>query len=433
MRKSADKSRLSLVLILFFFLLLHQVGVSFRDQLSPLVLSTFNVSDSWLLQSVTLSTIITLIFYIIWGVLFDRLSRKNLLSIAGFIWGSTSILIGIAPTYPIYAFSNLLAGIDNASYSGIYALLSDYFKPRNRGKIIGLFLMAKPLSYVVGIFLSGVADNVQNWRPFMLMKGGVGFVLAVLIYFFVREPKRGASEPAMAATKMTGVYQFDFELANRMLQKPGVVLIYAISFFGMIPWSALTTYLMPFLREIQGLSEPLFYQGILPAIIATSLGYPTSGLLGDVLFSRWKRGRLIIGSAGLILPSLFLFLAFDYLARETFLFLVMVMMVGFFMSFTWPNIAASLLDITLPEVRGTAIGIVLFFQSIGNLVGARIVTQIEVQAGSANAILWVSIGGWMVSLVLLIALFFFIPKDIEKLRRHMAYRSHLEARVAETQ
>jgi hypothetical protein len=48
--------------------------------------------------------------------------------------------------------------------------------------------------------------------------------------------------------------------------------------------------------------------------------------------------------------------------------------------------------------------------------------------GLGSAILWVSTGSWGVSLLFLIGLLFLLPEEIERLRKHLAYRSQLEAR-----
>jgi MFS family permease len=99
------------------------------------------------------------------------------------------------------------------------------------------------------------------------------------------------------------------------------------------------------------------------------------------------------------------------------------------MAFPWGNMFAAVMDITLPELRGSAFALALLFQTVSSLASPFILTYIQGLIGLGNAILLICIGAWGISLVIMILLYFSIPRDVEQLRRHMAYRSHLEARL----
>ena len=74
----------------------------------------------------------------LWGYLYDRYGRAKLLALASFIWGATTWLNAIAPTYKAFLVTRATTGIDDSSYPGLYSLISDYFGPKVRGKIYGL-------------------------------------------------------------------------------------------------------------------------------------------------------------------------------------------------------------------------------------------------------------------------------------------------------
>jgi MFS family permease len=93
-----------------------------------------------------------------------------------------------------------------------------------------------------------------------------------------------------------------------------------------------------------------------------------------------------------------------------------------------PNVIAMVFDTTLPELRSTAMTFMMFCQLIGSMIGPLAVGALIPRIGSGSAILWVCVVAWGISL-LLIGLLFLMPKDIENLRKHMAYRSQLEARL----
>jgi len=111
------------------------------------------------------------------------------------------------------------------------------------------------------------------------------------------------------------------------------------------------------------------------------------------------------------------------------MFTYLMALMGLFMSFSSPNIIGSILDITLPEFRGSAISISLLSQTLGAIIGPGIVLLLLNRFDVGSAIIWVSLGAWLMGLLVLGALVKPIPAEIEHLRKHMAYRSHLEARL----
>jgi len=47
---------------------------------------------------------------------------------------------------------------------------------------------------------------------------------------------------------------------------------------------------------------------MVPAVLALAAGYPLGGWLGDKLFKKTKSGRVIVGTIGVILGAIFLYL-----------------------------------------------------------------------------------------------------------------------------
>ena len=429
MLESKKRNRWVFILVIFFFLFFHQFDVVILGPLTTEIMATYNMGDASVNPIVTVGLIFGIVFYLVWGYFFDRHSRKKLLSIAGFLWGVTSWLMGIAPTYATYLISNAAGGVDNASYSGIYALVGDYFRTKNRGKILGLLHLTQPLAYFFGTILVLLVGEFVNWRLVLLVTGSFGFIMALIIFIFIREPKRGASEPALADIEMTGIYLFDWEIARDVLKKPSMLLIYAFGFFGVMPWFVFVDWMPTYLAEVNAVSITWVNVNLLPPLIALTLGYPIGGFFGDIFFRLRKNGRIFIGLLGAFFPAAFLYFAVQAPNIQDQRFSMLIVGMAFFMAFTWPNIIASILDITLPEFRSTAIAIVLLTQAIGALVGPWIVALYQDQLGLGNAILFVCLGAWGISLILQIGLLVFVPKELELLRRHMAYRSHLEARL----
>jgi MFS family permease len=71
-----------------------------------------------------------LLFYPVWGYLYDRFARARLLALASLLWGATTWLNAIAPAYRAFLVTRASTGIDDSSYPGIYSLIADYFSAR---------------------------------------------------------------------------------------------------------------------------------------------------------------------------------------------------------------------------------------------------------------------------------------------------------------
>ena len=131
-------------------------------------------------------------------------------------------------------------GIDDSSYPGIYSLISDYFGPQVRGRVYGLLQLSQPLGYMFGLILATFLSAVSGWRSVFFITGSLGLLLAVIIFFTVREAPRGQSEPELASMEEIGVYRFDFKVARDLLRNRSLILLIIQGFFGQFPWAVIT-------------------------------------------------------------------------------------------------------------------------------------------------------------------------------------------------
>jgi len=429
MRKRKIQSRWLMVVILFLFLLFHQLMWFLVQPITDLFSATASVSDRWFDIDLPLDLMIGIVFFLVWGYFYDRHSRKRLMSLAGFFWGVSAWLMSFSPTLPTFNMSKAFSGIGRASQPGIFAFIGDIFKPTNRGKILSFLLISQPLAFMLAMVWDGILVTEIHWRSILILMGAIGFLMSLAIHFSIKETKRGASEPALMDIHMTGTYQFDWDIAKSALRKRSLILVYLFMLIGITPWIVLPNALLIFLRDIQTLQTADVYLSFLPTIFGITLGYPVGGILGDILFKYSKKGRLYPSLVGLLMACLCLYFALKVPSIQIQGFLLCILLMGFFMAFPWANMFAAVMDITLPELRGSAFAFALLFQAVSSLVSPIILTYVQGLVGLSNAVLWICIGAWVISIIIIILLFFFIPQDVEQLRRHMAYRSYLEARL----
>ena len=137
------------VVILFLFMLLHQSDRLLIGSMTTAIMDDFGINRAQMGAVSTAALIVAALFYPLWGFLYDRYGRAKLLALASFLWGASTWLSAIAPTYPTFVATRASTGIDDSSYPGVYSLISDYFSPRQRGKIIGLLELTAPVGFLV--------------------------------------------------------------------------------------------------------------------------------------------------------------------------------------------------------------------------------------------------------------------------------------------
>ncbi len=256
-----------------------------------------------------------------WGYLYDRFARPKLLAVAPFIWGATTWLNALAPTYPIFLATRSSTGIDDASYPGVFSLLSDYFEPRPRGKVYGHMQMSGPLGYMVGTVLATMLGGTLGWRNVFLIAGAAGFGVAVGILLTVRDRPRGSAEPEPQVIEELGGDRIDGHAVRGLFRSRTYLLLVAQGFFGVFPWNVLAFWVFRYLETERGYTGTQAMATMLVAIVALSAGYFVGGALGDRLFGRSTRGRIAVAGVGVLAGAVFLVLTMSVAADNLALFI----------------------------------------------------------------------------------------------------------------
>ena len=143
-------------------MLLHQSDRLLIGPLTQKVIDTFKISYTQMGMVDTLALVVGALCYPVWGWLLDRFARPRLLALASLIWGATTWLNAIAPTYPAFLFTRASTGIAASSYPGIYSLLSDYYPPKKRGKTMADQIA--DLWLIIALIIADSSDPPGDWR-----------------------------------------------------------------------------------------------------------------------------------------------------------------------------------------------------------------------------------------------------------------------------
>lgn len=425
-KSSSTKYRWIVVSVFFLFMLLHQSDKLLIGPLTTPIMRTFGIDEAQMGAVFTGALIISSILYPLWGYLYDRFARAKLLALASFVWGATTWLSAIAPTYPAFLVTRASTGIDDSSYPGLYSLISDYFGPNVRGKIYGLLQIAQPLGYMIGLIVATMLVGPLGWRGIFYITGTLGIVLAVIIFFAVREMPRGKGEPELAGLDQIGIYRFDSKTALGLFKKKSLLMLFAQGFVGVFPWNVITYWFFRYLETERRYTPDAVLATMAPAILVLASGYFIGGAAGDYLFQRTPRGRVLVAMVGVLTGAVMLVLMMQVPIENQPLFFWMLLLTAIFIPFASANVVATVYDITLPEVRSTALAVQYFVEGSGAALAPLLAGLIAVRSSLHDAILLICVATWALGAAFLALTAWLVPRDIQVLRDQMRERADHE-------
>jgi MFS family permease len=410
------------MVIFFIFMLLHQSDKLLIGPLMKPIMDTFHINyTQWGLIN-TGALIVGSLLYPIWGWLNDKYNRAKLLALASFIWGATTWLSAVAPSYGFFLATRSSTGIDDSSYPGLYSLVADYFGPKMRGKIYGILQISMPIGYLIGMILALLLGGVIGWRAVFYLTGSLGVLMAVVILFGVQDIPRGSAEEELEHVDKEK-YKFSWQTARDLFKKKSMLMVYAQGFFGVFPWNVITYSFFGYLEIERHYAEETMLFTMAPAVLVLAAGYPLGGFLGDWLFKKTPRGRMIISATGVILGAILLYITIKIPLDQPVLFGIMLMVTALFIPFASPNVLSTVYDVTLPEVRSTANAIESFIENTGAAAAPLIAGLIADATSLESSILLICLTAWALCFIFFLGAIFFVPKDIHDLHVQLSERA----------
>src|SRR6201996_2784206 len=191
--------------VLIVMCLVYTVSIADRyvvsTVLEPIRLE-LQLSDSGVafLTGVSLS-----IFYVLFGIplslLADRTNRVNIIAICLAAWSAMTVLCGRAHTFWHFLWSRIGVAVGEAGGTpSATSIIADYFPPLRRPMALTIFSLGAPIGAWVAATIAGWIADHYGWRMVFYALGMPGLVFGALVYFTVREPKRGCLDAAETVT-----------------------------------------------------------------------------------------------------------------------------------------------------------------------------------------------------------------------------------------
>lgn len=125
----------------------------------------------------------------------DRTIRRNLIIGAMSLWSIFTIVAGFAKSFPQLLVARMGVGVTEAACApALASMLSDYFTAEKRARAMSMLTLGGVAGTGAGMLLGGYVGEAYGWRAALIVAGIPGLVLTVIIWFTIREPRRGGSE-----------------------------------------------------------------------------------------------------------------------------------------------------------------------------------------------------------------------------------------------
>ncbi len=427
MSQKNPRYRWFVVTIFFFFMLLHQTDKLMIGSLQVPISDAFGIGPKEWGFINTGALIVATILYPVWGYLYDHYARAKLLALASLIWGATTWLSSVVRTFPAFITTRASTGVDDSSYPGLFTLIADYFEPTLRGKVYGVLQLTQPIGYLLGMIMAlMIAPLIGGWRSVFYITGSLGLVLAVLIYFGVKEMPRGKAEPEFEGKEAKEIEHFHFSWAEvkEIFKKKTMWFIFAQGFAGQFPWNVISYFFFGYLMTERGYDNNSVLFTMAPVILVLASGYFIGGSIGDALFKRTNKGRILVSSLGVIMGAIFLYFAVTTPTENRTQFFILMCLTAVFMPLSSANVIATVYDVTVPEVRSTAQAVEYFIENTGAAFAPAVTGVLAASSlGLPNTIILLCVSAWLICFVLYLGALFTIDKDTLDLRAQLAERA----------
>lgn len=299
------------------------------------------------------------------GMWADRSIRKNVVALCVGIWSVATALAGFTRDFLQLFLMRSVLGIGEAGYApASLSMIGDYFPKAQRGRVLAIWSIGNIIGTALGQIVGGRVAVTLGWRWAFYLVGIPGLITAFLIWR-AAEPQRGAfdqEEETAESTSATHGHASigkDFgEALIKIIRIPTYWILigaFIASFFTVgaaLFW--INTYIVRDFHIGEDVAGAI--TGVTLAI-GSLVGTLLGGWIADRLQRRMPQGRLLVSTISFLLgaPLTFLALSIHDLIPFAGVFTLAIMC----LSLCLGPLNAVIQDIIEPQIRATAIGIVL--------------------------------------------------------------------------
>jgi len=411
-----EKSRNSAVLSLLLFTITTAIVYTFSNMISPNLIAISEYfgfrGEATELGVLTFTfTILSGVSMVIFGYLADKITRKWIVFFGIMVYSIFALLTILVPSgisgYYLFFFLTCMTGLGfGAVIPSIFSLIGDLVPKDDRSKGFSFFSIASLLGLALGISLATFAGT-PDWRLPLFMIGIIGLIDGLFI-LFLKEPPRIGKDNLHLLEKDEIEYTYRIkkdDLKDIFRKKSNIWLI--LNFVDTIPTGIILFLLFAYMEEVHNVPNANALVFLIFILLSTLIGTIIFGIIGDKRFKRGqKKARVHLALMANVVPIPFVFIGLmipfvapdnasvgDLFLIPGAVLMIVLMSIGLFINgATNGSWYATVVDINLPEHRGTVLATANFFdilgRAIGPLLGAIIADAYGLMAGMMISIIF---------------------------------------------
>lgn len=370
------------------------------------------------------------VFAILFGYLSGAMSRRILFVALILTTAVPTFLTTFVESFRQLAWTRAVTGLSIGGVLPVtYSLVGDWFPASQRAAATAYVTAACGGGILTGQIIAASLGSF-DWRwPFLFFSVPM-FICAGFFYFTTEEPKRGQNEESLSAYREQGYeYQpeaISFSQIATVTTCKTNLLVLLQAFPGNIPWGILLVYLHDFLIVDIGFKsqEALVMITILAG--AGFVGIVLGGFMGQYSYLKGRQYLpLLCGSMTVLrtIPAFFIFGwpymfgSGDEVSRGAFLLVLVI--AGISATMAVPGLGAMLLNVNMPETRGTMCALYSVLEDLSKGLGGYVVTLIAEAVGGRAVAYQICLLLWVLPGVALFQAIKSFGADEEAMRRRL--------------
>jgi len=306
-----------------------------------------------------LGTVFTLLYAVVGlplGRLSDRKERRLILGAGVFAWSALTALSGVARSFAQLIVARLGVGVGEATCSpASTSLLGDFFPSRLRARAIAIWMLGLPLGLGLANGAGGWILQRWGWRNAFYIAAVPGIICAALA-LAMREPARGMVEAHAVGGRCRSGNPYRIVLGTPTML--WVIVSGALHNFNMYTLGA---FVAPFLVRFHRMN--FLDAGWVAALVygfSGIVGLTLGGVLADRLHTKRVDGRLLVGTAAIVICTPLMFFGLGR-PRGDVLGFALLMGTGVGIMFAYySTVYSTIHDVVEPALRGTAMALYFF-------------------------------------------------------------------------
>lgn len=311
------------------------------------------------------------LFYTLLGIPIARYAdrsttnRVKLIAWSVAIWSAMTMACGAARTFPQLLLARVGVGVGEAGCTpAAHSLITDSVPADKRSSAIAFYGLGIPIGSLLGMVIGGGLADAYGWRTAFYVVGMPGLLLAVIVPFLIKEPRRAGMVAGDSMPKAKVQVPVGEALRELATSRCFVLLCLAGGLVAFLSYGKTVWVSVLFIRNF-GLTpgETGLYLGVSLGI-ASMIGTWGGGKLADHFGKRDAKHLLTGPALAIALAAPLLFIA--YSASDWRVALAVLVLPTAMNIMYYGPVYACVQGLVRPELRAVAASVMLFSQ---NLIG----------------------------------------------------------------